>query len=190
MKRLLALLLLCCMLLPCAGLAEATEAAPEYPIFDLENRISFGMTKDEVLALEAAATFDYDDTLAYEDYALYGQNSTVNYRFNENYLLEAIIIYFEDKKPANEDDYIADFDSVDAQLIAQYGSPTLEKSYTWHDEAYKTSQELHGLALTSGHVEILSTWLTDDIACTHSIYQEAITVIHMLTIRPNDSTAE
>lgn len=190
MKRLLAALLLCCMLLPCVAMAQTPESTPEIFIFDMEDGITLGMTRDEVLALEGTPTNDYGDTIAYQVDGLYGEDGNINYRFTEENHLEAIIIYFSDEKHAKAVDYIHDFSTVDEQLVAQLGEPTLLRDYAFQIDPPEITVESLGNALTSGQLEITTSWLTDEISYAHIIYKEATTIMHMLTINAPAPAAE
>lgn len=125
-----------------------------YSNFEIRDGIKFGMTKDDIIAIEGIP--DYDGTE--EDRALLAYATTVSgldtllyYRLDhDGYLAQVLYIFAETH--SNENLYIYDFDGIENLLSRKYGEQKIE--YTWLDDFYKDDKSEWGFAIALGDMQM------------------------------------
>ena len=147
---------------PAADLAAAQEAPPPpeaaaFPgdSFTFRDGISFGMSIEQVRALEPGDCLQTENGLVYLDRPLDGLYANIDYWFNDDALTEVYVSFRE--VPEDEALYLADFAEVDASLTAKYGPAYLLQADGSDDPS-------------SGQPEPYSVWFMDGYTIYHKIY--------------------
>lgn len=156
-------------------------------VFTFRNGITFGMTKSDVMSLEADPPTESDDkALLYAGVKAAGVNADVLYQF-ENDSLVSIATWFADKH-SNDNDYISDFNQVDDALRIKYGEGVPFGYYHWKNSLFADDKEQYGLAISAGHLVVISSWVVGECEFSHVLYGDNYKISHMILYR--DSTHE
>lgn len=150
---------------------EAAPAPAAFPggSFSFRNGVTFGMTREQVRALEPGDPAQTEDSsLAYFGQQSAGLEASVLYQFSGNALTDVYVFFDEDHEDGSL--YLADFDDVDAALASKYGPAILPASREWSDDQYRDDETQWGRAVAAGDLEIGSVWLMPDYAILHMLY--------------------
>ena len=136
---------------------EAPKASPSptaFPgaSFSFRNGVSFGMTMEQVRALEPDDPLKRGNTLSYPSQQLAGLDAYIQYWFNDDALTE-VYVFFE-ALYADDALYPANFSEVEAALTAKYGPAYLSEA----DDSDAPS---------SGLPEPYSVWFMDGYTIYH-----------------------
>jgi hypothetical protein len=194
MKKLFALLLSCALLV--AGIpALAEEPAPTTAPPSAPRGISWGMTADEIIAVEGDKTITAqgDDLLVYDGLSVSGLDAAAVYSFNsagECYQL----MYLFSEAHSDDNAYIRDFDKLTEALTGIYGEPT-NSGQIWYNELFKADASRYGLAVSAGHLRYISIFETEHVKITNHLHGDNYTITHVLqyaskTVAPKTTTPD
>lgn len=136
----------------------------------------WGMSKEEVIALEGPPGLDTEDTLSYET-TVNGMKAGIVYTFVEGLLAQGGYVFTEVHYEKN--DYIADYHKIENLLKAKYGKPT-QDGHLWYKKLFKDKEEDWGLALSLGHHCYLSIWKAGNTAIIHSLQGKDREIGHLI----------
>lgn len=177
MKKLLTVLLVIALLLsPLVSIADA---------FTFRNGVTFGMSSSEVIEKEGEEPFGKSEyVLAYLNQKSAGENCNVSYMM-ENDRVKAILIDFSDKHTF-DNEYIDDFNKVDASLQAKYGKTDQLNQHDWENDLYKDNPEEYGSAVSCGHLTIGSYWIVNGVEISHILQGDNYGITHGILYSPTD----
>ena len=163
-----------------------------YYYFTFRNGIKFGMTKDDIIAIEGIP--DWDGTE--EDRAMLAYVTTVSgldaflyYCLDYEGCL-AQIMYIFTETHSNENLYISDFDEIEYSLSRKYGEQKIE--YTWLDDYYKDDKSEWGFAIALGDMQMRTSRdyynetdnnadnFVDGVDIIHTISGDNFDITHLL----------
>jgi len=184
-KVILALLVMVLLLLmPLCSFAESSTSDE----FIYGNGIKFAMTKEEVESIVGMPDDANDAVLAYMDQKVAGKTSSIGYIFDENYGLYTITIQFSDTH-TNNNDYIDDFEDVDAALLLVYPVGEYTDFYYWKDDLFKDDASYYGLAVASGQLIIGSLYTKGNADISHILVGDNYSITHAINYTASDYTA-
>lgn len=161
------------------GNAQALESITAPLDFSIRNGIRFGMSQDEVLALEnQSPVYSTDSSMLYMDVSAAGKPATLIYTFVNDYLFSVFYLFTDSH--TNDNEYIKDFESIDQSLTSKYGTPTMDQKYSWDNSLYKDDKEDYGFAIALGHLQIMSQWTMDNYLISHALSGDNYEIEHSL----------
>lgn len=153
--------------------------------FTFRNGITFGMSSSEVIEKEGEEPFGKSEyVLVYLNQKSAEENCNVSYMM-ENDRVKAILIDFLDKHTF-DNEYIDDFNKVDASLQAKYGKTDQLNQYDWENDLYKDNPEEYGSAVSCGHLTIGSYWIVNGVKISHILQGDNYGITHGILYRPID----
>lgn len=106
-----------------------------------------------------------------------GKNAFTAFIFTKNKLTVAGSTLQE--KYVNKNSYLNDYRQLQALLIKKYGQPEDDKEY-WSQELYKDDPSQWGMAVSVGHLTLITTWKTDktavELSCTGEKFESTVKV--------------
>jgi hypothetical protein len=148
--------------------------------FSFRNGITLGMSQDEVIACEGAEP-DIKEGMDfyYADQTAAGREAVLIYSFSARGGLNGIYVTFpqEHEDPEN---YLADYDDINAALLNKYKKPSMPACYVWSDASYEDDHEPYGQAISNGHMDVLSAWEFDDVVIAHSLTSVSTEIRHFI----------
>ncbi|MCL2810941.1 MAG: hypothetical protein FWD25_03520 [Clostridia bacterium] len=150
-----------------------TTSAPVPPVefsgeaFSFRNGITAGMTEAEVIAAEGRNP-DAQETglLIYSNESAAGFSAELIYEFEGGKLAAAI--YKFDTKHSLDNANIAEYEQVNAGLIAKYGPASTEEDL-WKSGVFKDNPAAQAMAITIGHSTFFSSWVVQDVGIAHAL---------------------
>jgi len=129
MKKLILLILVLCTLTSCAKKNEE---------FEIRNGIKFGMSKEEVIAIEGepSSKDEYRKEINYEHDFIKGIDSYTVFRFNQMDELAALLYLMP---PCVDEEYTV----IDNELVQKYGQPIFDNTWDEHYSDGSSSVEKH-----------------------------------------------
>ena len=121
----------------------------------------FGMSLEEIKALESDFRHDALAQILYGPVELIGLKSEATYSFNENNVFVAGS-YSIRKKHKNPQVWLNRFMSLESHLTTKYGTPAAKQIMSWSNTLHKDNKEHWGLAIQKRHLSILSRWEVKD----------------------------
>ena len=161
------------------GPGEATEESNTIaPATTVSFRkATWGMTIAEVKAIEESTPSEESTTsLTYKD-RVGGLEASVVYSFAQDCLVSGGYVF--EVKHTNNNDFIQDYERIEAVLAEKYGSPMDEKVY-WKQTLYKSDREKWGFAISLGHLMYYSIRQTQDTKLMHSLQGENYQITHIV----------
>ena len=163
----------------------------------------WGMTQEQVLATESSRPSEVrrssgEVIVQYDSIPLAGLDSRVIYIFANDKLVRAKYLF--DVEHDNQNDFIADFRTVEPLLREKYGKPANEraiwaddstqdepKSYLDQDRATPAnilpSDRLVGFAVSLGHLKLYTQWQTAGTKILHALTGENYQITHQIEYR-------
>jgi hypothetical protein len=137
-------------------------------------KIKWGMSVEEVIATEPTQPVAKDkNSISYKTIVL-NRNVSLIYRFINDKLIGATYqlddIYIKTKS------YIEAYDEFNNALSKKYGKPTNEGTI-WLDNTYKNNPEKLYFALSAGHLQYFSYWLTSNSKIKTTLYGDFHNII-------------
>ncbi|MHC4523317.1 MAG: hypothetical protein ACYSWY_07545 [Planctomycetota bacterium] len=118
----------------------------------------WGMSKEQVKGAEKKAEFvDEDEELLLYKGTLAGFDVSIVYVFVSGQLVRGA--YFTDRTHSNKNNYISDYHKLKALLAKKYGLPTSSHIW-WRNDRYQDSPQDWGLAISIGHLQYNTIWIT------------------------------
>ena len=141
-----------------ADTSQVTESAePQDDNFDFR-KLKWGATREDVKKAEEATFIDEAaDMLIYRDVKVAGLNASLGYVFENGKLVQGSYSFAE--KHSNNNLYINDYDKVKKALTEKYGEG--EEVWSWNDDLFKGDEDNYGLAISAGHLKIITMWVTE-----------------------------
>lgn len=131
----------------------------------------WGMSIDQVLALEGKPavreTSDGMEIIGYQKKVI-DKECLVGYLFVDNKLFKTQYNFVE--RHTNKSLYLDDYKKVKTLVAQKYGEPEGE-AVDWNDSHYKNDMDNWGKALSLGHVEYHSRWLTSESEIILSLFK-------------------
>ena len=119
----------------------------------------FGMTLEEVKALEPDFKYDPAAQLLYGHTELMGLKAEAVYSFNEAGVFVSATHNIEGKHK-DPQIWVNRFMDLESYLTTKYGIPFKNQIMSWVNPLHKGSKEEWGLAIQKRHLSILSRWET------------------------------
>ena len=163
----------------------------------------WGMTQKQVLATESSRPSEArrnsgEVIVQYDSIRLAGLDSRVIYIFADDKLVRAKYLF--DVEHDNQNDFIADFRTVEPFLREKYGKPANEraiwaddstqdepKSYLDQDRATPAnilpSDRLVGFAVSLGHLKLYTQWQAARTKVLHALTGENYQITHQIEYR-------
>ena len=163
-------------------------------------RTTWGMNRTQVMAAEPVKPADVREAagevvVRYDSAQLGGLKGRLVYILAKNKLVRAKYIF--DAGHANQNDFIADYRTVEPVLMESYGKPSDEravwtddstqdepKSYLDQDRASPAnilpSDKLVGFAVSLGHLKLYTRWQTPRTKILHALTGENHTITHQV----------
>lgn len=171
---------------------SAACAESDISEFVFRDGIKFGMTMQEVCALEEAEPFyATNEVIIYDDVKAAGKAAEIYYLF-ENDSLNQIGIFFTESH-TNENLYIRDFDAVDDSLCEKYGEPTRDSEQFWSANTYKNDPDRWGFAVSIGDLVYGTEYMPTNypnLWIKHVLQGDNYEFTHMLSYEYSDGTEE
>ena len=119
----------------------------------------WGMTKDEVKAVEKENIIDEEETDILFNGRVSNKDCNILYSFNDKGELYRVALLFEEAH-TNPNRYISDYNTIKEGLIEKYGKPELPTDSFWDggERLYKDNPSDYGMAVLMGYLQYLSTW--------------------------------
>ena len=131
----------------------------------------WGMSIDQVLALEGKPavreTSEGMEIIGYQKKVI-DKDCLVGYLFVDNKLFKTQYNFVE--RHANKSQYLEDYEKVKTLVAERYGKPEGE-AVDWNNSHYKNDTNNWGTALSLGHVEYRSRWLTSESEIILSLFK-------------------
>ena len=152
-------------------LIAKAQKTPDY------RKIRWGMTKGEVIGLERSG-YSYDnETMAVNDIVINGQTAQLVYKFDQNKLVAAIVIF--NNKYINNSQYISDYKSINTGLTTKYGKPTTSKIIYIEPEKNLFLSE-PGDNLFLGKTRYLTKWTSARTIIKHGLKSPNASISHYI----------
>lgn len=133
----------------------------------------WGMSKREVMASEQSKPkYEQENAVGYE-IKLLGKDFFVIYFFTQNRLVKTR--YVLNVEHTNKNDFIDDYKQLKETLTTKYGPPEIDK-INWKNDLYKDDYSCWGFAISLGHLNFYSTWVTEETGITNDLYGENFSV--------------
>jgi hypothetical protein len=113
-------------------------------------KVSWGMTMDQVKAVESNKPAKQDKASIYYADKAAGFDCIIQYLFSSKGLVGAAYMFIIDH--TNKNDFIIDYEEVRDLLAGKYGDAKSDKQI-WKNDLYKDSQQDWGMAISVGHLE-------------------------------------
>ncbi len=129
-------------------------------------KTNWGMNQTEVIQCEENVSIflkDYskDNILIFQGYAN-GIPCYILYEFANGKLTQtAYWFYYFDKSLSNKNDYISEYSNLKENLTKKYGTPLIDQQ-NWNNNLYRNDSKNWGLAISLGHLNVISRWETAD----------------------------
>ena len=178
--------------------SKATEAAPEQADSTLDSSASpgspdqigeytfretrWGMSKEEVIAIEGPPAHEAEDSLTYET-TLAGLKAGIVYTFVDGLLAQGGYVFMESHYENN--DYIYDYSKINAYLSIKYGKPS-EEGHIWYNKLFQKKQDDWGLALRLGYHSYLTLWQAGNTGIIHSLQGQDHKIVHLIQYQEKD----
>ena len=175
MKKVIAMLLLIAVAL----LFMNTAFAKSDPPLTFHNGATFGMTMDEVKALETEAPdVEEENVLVYRfKFAGLMDTDAIYYFSEETNTLDTTVLSFTNPI-TDPSDIVEQFEIMDQLLIAQFGEEQYTQSYIFSDDTYSKNPEDYPLALDMGQLKYQSQWLFNGFKVVHELYRENVSTLY------------
>lgn len=145
--------------------------------FSIRNGVTFGMTREEIIACEGAEPHEENATmLLYTKQKSAGKDCSILYTLTDG-LLTNIAVSFKEEH-SFENGYIEDFLDVSQSLKTKYGEPYLDEACNWKNTLYKDDPESFGFAVSIGHLTVCSSWVFDDFEIAHLLVGDNYEINH------------
>lgn len=142
-----------CALLVLRGLNVLAEESYDF------KSTNWGMTKQQVKVSENSALIEERDKVIFYNVKVAGFDAVLGYEFVENKLCDAMYIFIEEH--SNETQYINDFFTLKELLTDKYKEPIID-DIVWKNDLYRNDPQYYGLAVSIGHLSLLSKWETEN----------------------------
>lgn len=175
--------------------SKATEVAPEQADSTLDSSASpdqigeftfrgtrWGMSKEEVIAIEGPPAHETADSLTYET-TLSGLKAGIVYTFVEGLLAQGGYVFMESHIEKN--DYITDYSKIAALLTIKYGKAS-QDAHIWYNKLFKDKSDDWGLALSLGHHTYLTLWEAGNTGIIHSLQGKDREIAHLIQYQEKD----
>ena len=165
MKKAISVILLCLLIFTVGGcgnnadsVSEVTESTePQDDNFDFR-KSKWGASRETVKKSEEATFLDETtDVLMYRDIKVAGLDASLGYVFKDSKLAQGIYSFTE--KHSNDNLYIDDYNKIKKALTEKYGEG--KENWSWDDDLFKDDEDNYGLAISAGHLEIVTRWVTE-----------------------------
>lgn len=93
-------------------------------------------------------------------------NCAIDYFFTANKLSRTRFSFENDNLDKNS--YLQDYQKIKGALVQKFGRP-LKEAMNWRDTSYKDDFSFWGEAVSLGHLELISRWLTPQTEITASL---------------------
>lgn len=147
-------LLLFLSLLFCAALFNPTTSLAQ----DFRE-IAWGMTVDEVKAIENAEVLDENASMFVYAVEVAGREALLFYKHVDNKVIRGGYSFQVEHDDKNA--YINDYEALKAQLTEEHGWP-ISDEVVWKNDVYRQDLDQHGLAVGMGYLIFWSDWDAGD----------------------------
>ena len=143
--------------------------------FQTGNGLEFGMTRDDVIAIEGIPEIEQDEMLVYS-VEVSGLDAKLLVHMT-NSVTDGYIYAFTETHSSNNL-YIKDFLSIDKLLRETYIDS--EHTMIWIDEFYKNRENYYGLAVSKGDLQYANGWEFDSVTIIHTLSGDNYVPEHVL----------
>jgi hypothetical protein len=121
-------------------------------------KVSWGMTREQVKAVESSKLFKEDERGLFYTSELSGFGAVmIGYIFAQGKLVRAS--YVSEVRHTNSNAFIDDFKTIGSILSEKYGKPESD-DVVWLDDLYKDDPDNWGMAVSAGHLVYEAVWRT------------------------------
>lgn len=128
------------------------------PAQDFRN-ITWGMTVDEVKAIEDADVLDENASMFVYAVEVAGREALLFYKHVDNKVVRGG--YSFQVKHDDKNAYIDDYEVLKAQLTEEFGGPVSDE-VVWKNDLYRQDVDQHGLAVGMGYLILWADWDNGD----------------------------
>jgi len=133
------------------------------------DEMQWGQSKKQILEMEGKPSFQERrkglDIMRY-DQKVINLDCSIEYIFSSNKLTKTRFSFLNDYVEKNN--YLDDYRKIKAALIQKFGKP-LDENMNWRDPSYKNDFSSWGDAVSLGHLEMNSYWLTSKTEISASL---------------------
>ena len=158
-------------------LVVAEEISKKSSDYDFR-RIKWGMSQEEVTSAEPSTPISKDKYEILYKTVILKNNMSLIYRFYNDKLIGATY-QLEDKYPRTEY-YMDTYNEFNDALKNKYGD-AIKNEIVWLDNTFKNNPDKKKFALSAGHLQYFSSWLTDKTRIKSILFGE----FHNLILKIN-----
>ena len=142
---------------------------------------TFGMSMKQVAAAEGTPPVRVDDALL--QYMIHHNDdyyADIIYMFENNLLYSIFVTLVKSNPHTDSNLYIDDFNGLDLDMKARFGEPFMDSVYSWSNDLFEGIPSCYGIALESGHLDIMSSWDFDECLIGHTLTSSDGELLHQL----------